>query len=599
MSNNQIYNIALLPAPKRNLLDMSQEHKTTLDAGWLVPINITEMIPGDTFHGQVASKIRTLPMNSPAFQQFDIGWFTAVVPMRLLMNPKKWGKFIAEDDDAEGPAYCDYSTLARLGHHFDSAVEGVESQSLANYLGLPVYTPKDASGNYESCPDDDTPISLAPFMAYQFVYDEWFRDNNLSESKIEDYLLYFGDGGYISEDGLTGDSGALALFDSLTKLQHRAFQKDMFTSALPSTQHGTQVVIPVATASERIPINNISPKFHFQGNTTLIDPVLHPDQWFLFGKSFADQSTINADSVNLVGGWLEDQNDIHFPHMNVDNPPYMSVQVKLGDGTGPYVNLSGLQGIEVNTFRTAMMIQTFLERLEVCGSRYSEVIRGMFGVLTPDARLQRPELIAGWRSNLMIGDVLQTEDPSTSATPAGTLKGIGLGISGGKTFKYHAYEHAYLIQFVSILPKQAYGQGIPRIFTRQNKFDYFWPLLAHQGEEAILNREIFFDPGEKDANEGTFGYQSRYFDYRSNYDRISGELTPGQTLAYWSGSRNFENTPELSMQFVECRYQDSGLSRIFPLEYYPTKNFGFFIGDFYTKLKAWRPVPKFATPASL
>lgn len=597
MSNTAIFNQALLPAPKRNLIDMSQEHMTTLDAGWIVPVNITEMIPGDTFTGSVSHKIRTLPLNSPAFQQFDVGWFTAVVPLRLLMNVKKWGKFIAEEEDAEPPAYCDWSTLARQGYHFNTDLTGIESQSLANYLGLPAYTESGATSGH-TVATDETPISLAPFLAYQLVYDEWFRDNNLSDSKVEDYLLYFGDGGYISEDGITGDVTAAELFKSLTKLQHRAFRKDMFTSALPSTQHCTQVVIPVGGSVDKIPIQNIGPKFHFQGTTTVVDPVLHPDQYFMFGKSFADNTTINADSVNLVGGWLEDQNDLHFPSLNPVNAPYMSCQIKLGDGTGPYINLSGLQGIEVNAFRTAMMIQTFLERLETCGSRYTEVIRGMFGVFTPDARLQRPEMICGWKSNILIGDVLQTEDPNTSDTPAGTLHGIGLGLSTGKNFKYRAYEHAYLIQFVSILPRQAYFQGIPKMFTRQNKYDYFWPLLAHQGEEPVLSRELYFKAGDS-GNTKVFGYQSRYYDYRSNYDRISGELTPGHTLAYWQGSRNFVSRPELSMQFVECRFQDSGLSRIFPLEYYPSKNFGFFIADIYTKLRAWRPVPRFATPASI
>lgn len=607
MANTAIFNQALLPAPKRNLIDMSQEHKTSLDAGWLVPINITEMLPGDTFHGSVSHKIRTLPLNSPAFQDFEVGWFTAVVPMRLLMNNKGWAKFIAEQEsntapseitDLTPPAYVSYHILANYGYHFDDNVKGVESQSLANYLGIPIhYT---SSGQTVS--EDNTPISLAPFMAYQMVYDEWFRDNNLSENVMDDIMLYFGDGGDVSY--LYDDTGALGAFKSLTRLRHRAFHKDMFTSALPSTQRGAQVVIPVASSVERIPLNNIDPKFRFGG--TVPNAEYSTDNPFnlLFGKTFNGGATLtNLTSTTLVAANAPHSTDTAAFYGNVGSvtteagSPYL--QIQLGDGTGPYINLSGMQGIEVNQFRTAMMVQTFLERLEVCGSRYTEVIRGMFGVYTPDARLQRPEMIAGWRSNILIGDVLQTEDPSTSSTPAGTLHGIGLGISGGKSFKYRAYEHAYLIQFVSILPKQAYGQGIPKMFTRQNRYDYFWPLLAHQGEEAILNRELKFVPGDEDANNGVFGYQSRYYDYRSNYDRISGELSPGRSLGYWSGSRNFTNTPLLSMQFVECRFEDSGLSRIFPLEYYPTKNYGFFIADIYTKLKAWRPVPRFATPASI
>ena len=599
MSNTSIYNTALLPAPRRNLIDMSQEHFTSLDAGWLVPFNIVEMLPGDTFTGQVAHKIRTLPLNSPAFQQFDVGWFTAVVPMRLLMNNKGWQKFIAEDPTAPPPAYVDYSCLANLGQHSTNGVYGVESQSLANYLGLPAVT------SNSSVSEDGTPISLAPFLAYQMVYDEWFRDNNLSDPIMDGLMLYYGDGGEFSEAFISQDAGALNAFKSLTTLRHRAFRKDMFTSALPDTQRGQQVIIPVSASSEsvdysHIKLNNIDPKFRFYSDGT--NTVGFGFDSYALGTS-KESMVAPADEA-----WSTTRNAIPVwgtgsPSPYRSDPAHQGVQIQLGDGTGPYISLEGLSGIEVNAFRTAMMTQSFLERLEVCGSRYTEVIRGMFGVYTPDARLQRPEMIAGWRSSIMIGDVLQHESAydqeQQNDLPAGSLHGTGLGIASGKHFKYRAYEHCYLIQIVSILPRQAYWQGIPKMFTRQDRYDYFWPLLAHQGEEAVLNREIKHTPGDSDENNGVFGYQSRYYDYRSNYDRISGELTPGKSLGYWQGSRNFVNTPTLSMQFVECRFQESGLSRIFPVEYYPNKNQGFFIADIFTKLKAWRPVPKFATPASL
>lgn len=601
MSNTAIFNQALLPAPRRNLIDMSQEHFTTLDAGWIVPFNIVEMLPGDTFVGQVSHKVRTLPMSSPAFQQFDVGWFTAVVPMRLLMNNKGWQKFIAEDPTAPPPAYTDYFGLAEYGHHFlDDSTSKVESQSLANYLGIPIYE----SGGRDIS-DQLTPISLAPFMAYQLIYDEWFRDNNLSDPLWDELMTYFGDGGYYSGNMIGQDTGALKAFRELTKLRHRAFRKDVFTSALPDTQRGAQVIIPVAATSEsvdysHIKLNNIDPKFRFYSDGS--------NEFGIAFESFAVGTS--RDSMTAPAGVPWSTTRVGLPLWGTGSPaPYRSdpahqgVQIQLGDGTGPYISLDGLSGIEVNEFRSAMMMQSFLERLEVCGSRYTEVIRGMFGVYTPDARLQRPEMIAGWRSSIMIGDVLQTDQPQSpegvTATPAGTLKGTGLGISAGRSFKYRAYEHCFLIQLVSILPRQAYSQGIPKMFSRQDRYDYFWPLLAHQGEEGIKMKELYFDPEDPDHNEDIFGYQSRYYDYRSNYDRISGELTPGQTLDYWQGSRNFGNMPTLSMEFVECNFENSGLSRIFPVEYYPSENFGFFVADIFTKLKAWRPVPKFATPASL
>lgn len=444
--------------------------------------------------------------------------------------------------------------------------------------------------------DDDTPIRLSPFLAYQKIYDEWFRDNNLISSHWDEFMELFGDGGKIENISLD----EMYIFTQLTKLQHRAFKKDRFTSAMPETQKGAQVIVPLGPGENmRIPVQNIDTKFRFGGTVPPAVPGFG-DYNLLFGVQAAPGTVLTGTTQAALGSANNPAGDPDgygnvTPPSTESGAPY--VQVQLGDGTGVYIDLETIPGVSVNAWRTAVMTQSFLERLETCGSRYTEVIRGMFGVFTPDSRLQRPELVKAYRSSIMIGDVLQQEETDTESTPAGTLRGIGLGIGSGATFKYRAYEHGYLMVLMSILPRQTYSQGIPRMFTDIDRYDYFWPLLAHQGEEPVLNRELYFTPGEKEENEGVFGYQSRYYDFRSSYDRCVGLLAPGQELDYWQGSRNFENLPTLSAQFIECRFEDSDQDRLFPVQFYPGKSMGYIHGSIYVNLKAWRPCPRFATPA--
>lgn len=595
-----IFNQALLKAPKRNKFSLGSLVTGTYDVGFINPVRIIPVLPGDTFHGQLSFKLRTFPMKAPAFQQYDVSWFVFFCPRRLLMNNNNWQKFIAEDENAPAPPYVRFDTFAEKSYHFSGANIGVEPQSLANYLGMPVWT--DSSEG--SAPEDDTPINLSPFLAYQKIYDEWFRDNNLISSHWDEFMTYFGDGGELS----ISDSDTAAAFVQLTKLQHRAFKKDRFTSALPETQKGSQVIIPLGPGENvRIPVKNIDTKFRF-GGTVPPEVPGYGDYNLLFGIQAAPGSVLTGVTQNALGSANNPVGDPDgygnvVPPSTESGAPY--VQVQLGDGTGVYVDLETIPGVSVNAWRTAVMTQSFLERLETCGSRYTEVIRGMFGVFTPDARLQRPELIKAYRSSIMIGDVLQTEEnpqegsgpDQGTPTPAGTLRGLGLGIGAGANFKYRSYEHGYIVVLMSILPKQSYSQGLPRIFTDIDRYDYFWPLLAHQGEEPILNRELYFQPGDKASNESVFGYQSRYYDYRSSYDTCVGLMAPFESLDYWQGARNFENLPTLSAQFIECRFEDSDQSRLFPLQFYPGKSFGFFFGQIYTGIRAWRPCPKFATPA--
>ena len=192
-----IFNVAYLPAPKRNKFPLYSKHDTTLDPGYLIPVDIRRVLPADTWTGDIIHKIRPFPLRAPAFQDYDVGWFVFFCPARLLMKNDNYMKHI-ESDEAKGLPYVKYSDFARYSRHFKPNIEGVEPQSLANYLGMPIWENQYSEG--DPLIDDDTPINLGPFLAYQKIYDEWFRDENLIASPWDSLLEYLGDGGLIEDD---------------------------------------------------------------------------------------------------------------------------------------------------------------------------------------------------------------------------------------------------------------------------------------------------------------------------------------------------------------------------------------------------------------
>lgn len=596
---NQIFNQALLPAPSRNYFDMSYSNRLSADEGLLIPFHYEVLVPGDTFKGEVLSKIRTLPLVAPVFEQFTVSFHFYAVAPRLLRNNKGFEDFFSNGRDGETPSPPPYMSAGNFYKNYPNpsvGKVGVNPQSLADYLGLPVIEEDVSGGSSIYNWSSEQKIDLTPFLAYQMVYDEYYRDENIIPEVFQPIMDYVGDGGNM--DNLPSES--YDIFRSLVTLRNRAFRKDIFTSALPLTQHGKQVVIPLGPVNSKISLQNFTPKFLFTGSHGYQgDDFRYVPFKMLQGGTITPDTT--TGSLNLAVGL----NDGTLDYLTGDTDPKLQVVLGGSDGSYvPFVDLEGLSGIEVNALRSAMMQQAFYERLEICGSRYTEIVRGLFGVYSSDARLQRPESIGGGSVPLLIGDVLQSEpidNENENKTPAGTLRGAGMALADrGIKFSYRATEHMIIIGIMSIMPRQAYFQGIPRRFTRLDRFDWFWPLLSHQGEEPIKNSELFWDPDDDVSNEGTFGYMARYADWRSRYDEVHGMLTvPDSGLDVWHSARFFGNTPTLSQQFIENQFYVNGLDRIFPVEAYPGKSQGYFICDIFIKQHAWRPMPRFATPATL
>lgn len=446
--------------PRGNWFDLSHDLKFTTKMGQLTPILIQECIPGDVFKGRSENLIRFAPLVAPVMHSIAVYTHYFFVPNRLVWD--NWEKFIT----------------ANNGKNNVPAVPGMEVQveknDLSDYLGLPI-------GLVPG-------ISPIPHAAYQLIYNEYYRDQNL-QAEVPCSL----------SDGVNNSPVELNV------LRTRAWQHDYFTSALPFAQKGEAVQIPLAGLNDvRVYRQDDTPGTTSwdsdpSGSTTLVaDRNEQPGTQV--GQLWADTSSMAADAATI------------------------------------------------NDLRRAFRLQEWLEKMARGGSRYIEQIYVHFGVKSSDARLQRPEFLGGARAPVIISEVLQTSE--SAETPQATMAGHALSAGSGRKFNYRCEEHGYIIGIQSIMPTTAYQQGIPRHFSRASHLDYAWPSFAHIGEQEIFNQEIFYDEADGDVNNQVFGYIPRYSEYRYTPSRVAGEFR--DTLAFWHLGRIFENRPHLNADFIKC-----------------------------------------------
>ena len=371
-------------------------------------------------------------------------------------------------------------------------------------------------------------ISALPFRAYQTIYNEYYQDQNLSDP------IAFGLGsGYVTDP----DERV-----RLSTMRKRAWEKDYFTSALPWTQRGGSASIPTRYKEQ-------SEVFTSEGDIpSNIDPLVSRDQGAFGGLS------------------SEVSNEL--------------------------LRIENIEGIDVNDLRKSLRLQEWLEKTARGGSRYIEQILSHFGVMSSDARLQRPEYLGGGRTPVVISEVLQTgatgTDQSIISTPQGNMAGHGISVGRTNSFKRRFEEHGHIIGILSVIPKTAYEQGIERLWNKFDKFDLYWPEFANLGEQAILNKEIYaqFDANQP-ANNQTFGYQSRYAEYKYQQSSVHGDFR--DTLNFWHMGRKFDALPALNESFVES----DPTKRIFAVEDQTEDEL---YCQVYNRVSAVRPMPYFGTP---
>lgn len=507
--------------PRTNMFDLSHEHKTTMDMGYLAPTLLLEAMPDDKFYIKPEIMLRFVPLLSPVMHRIKVTQDFFFVPTRIMWkNFKKW---IVEEYEAEPP----YMIL-------NPSIAEIAVGNPLNYLGLPLTLTKAMVDNYK--------LSAFPITAYNLIYDEYYRDQNLITPIYND----------TGEPPLLDGPNTVPVQNNI--LHRRAWNHDYFTSALPWAQKGDPVRIPIFAADRaEVLYDNTNQSLVIDKNTGLPS-----------ASGFLNSG---------VGGILRDGSIGSAAPLNID--PNGSLYV------------SDSEAATIADLRAAFAIQTFLEKKARGGTRFIEFIQQMWGASSSDGRLQRPEFIGRMQQNVIISEVLSTAETSTEVV--GGLAGHGISFSSGDTVKWQAEEYGYIIGIINVQPVTGYQQGIPRLYRRNVPLDYPLPVFAHLGEQPLYNWEILANTVDAAGQqEGTFGYQPRYDEMRHTYDKASGQMA--NEYQFWNLNRTFSTLPLLNEGFISCNPS----KRIFAVEQEFSQDT--VIASLYYDIKKISRIPKYGIP---
>jgi hypothetical protein len=499
----------------RSSFNIQTAHKTTFDSGFLVPVYVDEVLPGDTFNLRMTAFARLATPLYPTMDNLHLDSFFFFVPNRLIWN--NWQRFMGQQDNpSDSISYVVPTTT--------TPTAGYAVGSIFDYMGLPTV------GQVGSL--STVTHNVLHLRAYNLIYNEWFRDENLQNS----VTVNKGDG----PDAYTDYT-----------LLRRGKRKDYFTAALPWPQKGTAVSLPLGSKAfiktDAVTANATS-IFNSSGNNTFL---------------------------NTAGGFLTP----------TTSPATTSALL--------YADLSTATAATINQLRQSFQIQKLLERDARGGTRYTEIVRSHFGVISPDARLQRPEYLGGGSTPIQINPIAQTSGTNASgtSTPLGNLAAMGTGLGHGHGFTQSFTEHGVIIGLVSVRADLTYQQGLRKMWSRSTRYDFYFPAFAMLGEQAILNKEIYVTGNSADSD--VFGYQERWAEYRYNPALITGlfKSTSAGTIDGWHLAQKFTSLPTLNSTFIQ---ENPPVSRILAVG--AGANGQQFLLDTFFNNRVARPMPMYSVP---
>lgn len=561
MNRNVESHFALNPTNidiRRSTFDRSHSLKTSFNVGDIVPFFLDEVLPGDTFNVDTSKVVRLQTLLTPVMDNIYLDTYFFFVPNRLTWA--HWKQFNGENTESAWIPQTEYE----IPQITAPADVGWSVGTIADYLGVPTGIP-------------NLSVSALPFRAYALVMNEWFRDENLSDPlvvPVDDATVAGVNTGTFVTDVYKGG------------LPYKAAKyHDYFTSCLPSPQKGPDVLIPVAEAAN-YPV------------VALSDPVpasVYPQAKAHWGRPDNGEYYTSANSLGSITG-------------NASNGSltFSIPDFGVSASSGPLnplnlwaVSSGNAAAATINQLRMAFQIQKLYEKDARGGSRYIEILKSHFGVTSPDARLQRPEYLGGNRVPININQVVQQSATASGETAQGTVTGMSVTTDTHSDFTKSFTEHGFVIGVMVARYDHTYQQGLERFWSRKDRFDYYWPVFANIGEQAVKNKEIFAQgPSVKDSagaviDDQVFGYQEAWADYRYKPSRVTGEMRSqyAQSLDVWHLADDYSALPMLSDSWI--REDKTNVDRVLAVTSSVSNQL---FADIYIKNRTTRPMPMYSIP---